>query len=154
MKPSGLDPSAAEDVLRQVLLLLEGLGPAPPGCRLDAAGLLRAAARRLGLDPHAVRETLPTGRLDRLVDRALGVPSPQADLGASRSGRARTPEAWVEELWSVIDGAGGRAAGVLRHRLEGWEPREIADRVGLGLRRVRDLLDRMARQRSRESCPC
>lgn len=154
MKPPGVDPSAAEDVLREVLLLLEGLGPAPPGCRLDAPGLLRAAAGRLGLDPHAVRESLPTERLDRLVDRALGVPPTDADRGASRSGPARTPEAWVEELWSVIDGAGGPAAGVLRRRLEGWEPREIAERAGLGLRRVLDLLARMARPRSRESCPC
>lgn len=145
-----------EVLLREILLLLEGLGPLSSGCRIDAGGILQAAARRLGLDSGVLSEAVRAGLLDRELDRALaaGASGRAPESGGPPSGLSRTPEEWMEGLWNALVGADGPAVEVLRLRVEGWELREISERTGLGWRRVRRLLARIAQSRAGVNSPC
>lgn len=145
-----------EVLLREILLLLESLGPLSSGCQIDAGGILQAAARRLGLDSKVLSEVIRAGLLDRQLDRALaaGASGHTPESGGSRSGLPRTAEEWMEGLWNALVGADGPAVEVLRRRVEGWELREISERTGLGWRRVRRLLAQIAQSRAGVSSPC
>ncbi|MFN3484553.1 MAG: hypothetical protein ACK44W_03610 [Planctomycetota bacterium] len=60
----------------------------------------------------------------------------------------------MEGLWNALVGADGPAVEVLRRRVEGWELREISERTGLGWRRVRRLLARIAQSRAGVNSRC
>jgi NAD-dependent dihydropyrimidine dehydrogenase PreA subunit len=110
----------ARPVLERALSIIRRAGLTPLQGRLDSAGILGPV--EAGLTPA----------FDALVRRALGVPP------APVSG---PPTQWLDHLYAVARSVDLRAIEIVGLRLEGCADREIAERLGTGMRLVRRIAD-------------
>jgi hypothetical protein len=156
-------------LLEELLARASRLRETPLQFEIDTAGIALAAwSSFLIALPEADRQQLSDGKqlraaLDLLIEQALGDTDPHSDTsgyewvdrGQSSSsscpgagaahdelqqGRLVRIVAWLDELCKVLREIDPMAIEIVRLRVEGYGPRDIADRLGTGTRLVRHLL--------------
>jgi hypothetical protein len=144
-----------QPLLQEMLARLRRYRDMPLQDGIDGAGIVQAALRSLSAGPSAAESShLPDLGvvkviLDGLIERALG------DEGHSQEGERSVPAAgrldgaggngaglavWLEHLHAALRGAHPAAVEIVGLRVEGCQDREIAQRLGLGLRLVRRII--------------
>ena len=135
-------------LLRKILAFLRRVGETPLQSRIDAVGIARAV---LGDCPSRLSGEV-NGVLDDLVLRSLRRPPsvPVEDPGAREAPAPADVEAeeravqslaaWLDRFYVDLRTIDPRTFEILGLRLDGCTSREIAERLGLGLRLVKRIL--------------
>jgi hypothetical protein len=156
-------------LLEQFLARVSRLQETPLQFEIDTTGIALASwSSFLVALAESDRQQLSDGTrlcaaLDLLIEQALGDTDPQSETNScesvgcwqSRSSTQQSAEAarsqmqqgplvliveWLDELCNLLRGIDLTAIEVVRLRVEGYGPRDIADRLGTGTRLVRHLL--------------
>jgi hypothetical protein len=133
-------------LLRKILAFLRRVGETPLQSRIDAVGIARAV---LGDCPSRLSGEV-NGVLDDLVLRSLRRPpsvpveDPEvreapADVEAEEKA-VQALAAWLDRFYVDLRPIDPRTFEIVGLRLDGCTSREIAERLGLGLRLVKRIL--------------
>lgn len=133
-------------LLRKILAFLRRVGETPLQSRIDAVGIARAV---LGDCPSRLSGEV-NGVLDDLVLRSLRRPpsvpveDPEvreapADVEAEEKA-VQALAAWLDRFYVDLRTIDPRTFEIVGLRLDGCTSREIAERLGLGLRLVKRIL--------------
>jgi hypothetical protein len=146
------DTEAALPLLQRMLFLVRRSRETPLQFEIDSHGIAAAALDEFGggsLFQHG-RLAQDLGILNELIHQVLGGEDepPTADV-RSTSGPApfgqcpagvHSIAAWLEQLYRVTRAIHPQAIDVLALRLQGFEPRDIAERLDLGGKLVQRVL--------------
>jgi hypothetical protein len=128
-------------LLQEMLARLRRYRDTPLQDGIDSAGIVQAALRLFSAGPSAAGPGhFPDLKsvqfvLDGLVARALGA-GPLDRAGSNGAGLA----GWLEHLHATLRAVHPAAVEMVGLRVEGCQDREIAERLGLGLRLLKRIL--------------
>lgn len=147
-------------LLRAMLACLRRHRDTPLQDGIDRAGIVQAALRTVSASPcapgssHLADLESDLVLLDGLIAGSLrdeqSPPEPQPSAGRPDRPAGNDLAAWLEQLHAALHATHPAAVEVVALRVEGCQDREIAQRLGLGLRLVRRLIQdlRQARQQA------
>ena len=133
-------------LLRKILAFLRRVGETPLQSRIDAVGIARAVLRDC---PSSLSGEV-NGVLDDLVLRSLrrppsvpvedpGVKEVPADVEAEERA-VQSLAAWLDRFYVDLRTIDPQTFEIVGLRLDGCTSREIAERLGLGLRLVKRII--------------
>jgi len=127
-------------LLQRLLACLRRSRETPLQFEIDSAGI--AAAVLADFSPERAKDAKRVvGALSALIDECMRGDA-SGDVDCDRAAASSLVE-WIDRFYRAMRSVHSAAIDILALRVEGFEARDIADRLNLGLRQVHSILREM-----------